>query len=105
MSFVSVITTRCGVCQPPFLTIYLREAVGWTTFFYSKLMLVCYRSVHYDISNWFQVFKGSVKVGESDEVIPTFHTVVLSNAEGETGVRLTAAEDNTELVLVRIIVP
>lgn len=50
-----------------------------------------------------QVFKGSVKVEESDEVIPTFHTVVLSSGEGETGVRLTAVEDNTELVLVRII--
>ena len=84
---------------------YVREAVGWTTFFYSELLLLCHQHVHYGFPKPIQVFKGSVKVVESDEVIPTFHTVVLSSGEGETGVRLTAVEDNTELVLVRIISP
>ncbi|KAL5533315.1 PRN1 [Sanghuangporus sanghuang] len=61
-------------------SIFHELPVGWTTFFY--------------------IFKGSVRVGDSDEAIPTYHTVVLSNGEKETGVRLTAAEDNTEMVLV-----
>ncbi|KAL5511840.1 PRN1 [Sanghuangporus vaninii] len=61
-------------------SIFHELPVGWTTFFY--------------------IFKGSVRVGDSEEPIPTYHTVVLSNGEKENGVRLTATEDNTEMVLV-----
>lgn len=41
-----------------------------------------------------------MSVGESGPVNDAFHTLVLSNADGETGVRLTAATDDTSFVLV-----
>jgi quercetin 2,3-dioxygenase len=48
---------------------------------------------------YMSVWKGSVIVG--DETLPheTFNTLVLSAEPGETGVKLTAAEDGTEFVL------
>lgn len=48
------------------------------------------------------VWKGSVRVGraESSEVYGAFHTLVLSVEDGETGVQLTSAEDDTQFVLV-----
>lgn len=47
--------------------------------------------------------KGSVIVG--DETMPhqSFHTLVLSGEASETGVKLTAAEDNTDFVLVSLL--
>ncbi|KAI0797680.1 RmlC-like cupin domain-containing protein [Abortiporus biennis] len=53
---------------------------GWTAFLY--------------------IFKGTVSIG--DETIPneTFHTLVLSADKGETGVKLTAGEDDSQFVLV-----
>lgn len=47
------------------------------------------------------VFKGSVKVGSDDSVpYEPFHTLVLSANKNETGVELTATEDNTEFILI-----
>ena len=45
--------------------------------------------------------KGSVKVGQ-EQSLPheAFHTLVLSSAGNETGVSLTATEDDTEFILV-----
>ncbi len=47
-------------------------------------------------------WKGALTIGS--ETIPheAFHTLVLSAQEGETGVKITAAEDNSEFVLVRL---
>uniref|UniRef100_A0A0W0F8Y3 Pirin domain-containing protein n=1 Tax=Moniliophthora roreri TaxID=221103 RepID=A0A0W0F8Y3_MONRR len=53
---------------------------GWTSFIY--------------------IWKGAVKI--SNDTIPTeaFHTIVLSAKEGETGVFITAEDDDTEFILV-----
>ena len=51
-------------------------------------------------SSFFYILKGSVLVASDTIPQPAFHTVVLSNEANETGVSLTAAEDDTELVLV-----
>ncbi|KAI5122940.1 hypothetical protein M0805_006822 [Coniferiporia weirii] len=62
-------------------TFFQELPAGWTTFFYN--------------------LKGSVKVGSDDSVsYGPFYTVVLSANKNETGVQLTAIEDNTELVLI-----
>ncbi|KLO07969.1 hypothetical protein SCHPADRAFT_835900 [Schizopora paradoxa] len=54
---------------------------GWTSFIY--------------------ILKGSVKVGQ-EQSLPheAFNTLVLSSSGNETGVSLTATEDNTEFILV-----
>jgi redox-sensitive bicupin YhaK (pirin superfamily) len=57
-------------------------AKGWTSFIY--------------------ILKGSVSIGSDTNPHEAFHTLVLSAQGNETGVSLTAAEDNTEFVLVRI---
>jgi len=44
--------------------------------------------------------KGSVSLGSDTLPHEAFHTLVLSAAENETGVSLTAAESNTEFILV-----
>ncbi|KAI3610612.1 pirin domain-containing protein [Moniliophthora roreri] len=46
------------------------------------------------------LWKGAVKI--SNDTIPTeaFHTIVLSAKEGETGVFITAEDDDTEFILV-----
>lgn len=48
------------------------------------------------------VLKGAVKVGSDENTLPheKFHTLVLSANKNETGVQLTATEENTELILV-----
>lgn len=52
-------------------------------------------------TSFIYILKGSVSVG-SETMIPhkAFHTLVLSAEGNETGVLLTAAEDNTEFILV-----
>ncbi|KDR81564.1 hypothetical protein GALMADRAFT_239588 [Galerina marginata CBS 339.88] len=52
---------------------------GWTAFLYS--------------------WKGTLKVGVDETIIPTFHTAVLSADSEQTGVALSSSED-TELVLI-----
>lgn len=48
------------------------------------------------------VLKGSIKAGPSDALPQeVFHTLVFSAEKNETGISLTAAEDNTEIILVR----
>ena len=43
-----------------------------------------------------------MSVGDSDQLPhAAFHTLVLSSDASETGVKLTAVEEGTELVLVR----
>lgn len=54
--------------------------LGWTAFVY--------------------IWKGAIKIGNIGPVHDSFHTLVLSNAEGETGVHLTAVEDDTQFVLI-----
>lgn len=51
----------------------------------------------------YPVLKGGVQVGSDESEIREFHTVVLSTGKGETGVQLTATEDGTELMLVRLL--
>ncbi len=46
------------------------------------------------------VWKGTVQIGEETMPNPTFHTLVLSAEEGQTGVKLTAGEEGAEFVLV-----
>lgn len=46
------------------------------------------------------VLKGSVVIGSETVPQEAFHTLVLSSLEHETGVSLTAAENETEIVLV-----
>jgi hypothetical protein len=46
------------------------------------------------------VWKGTIVVGEGQLPNPTFHTLVLSAEEGQTGVKLTAGEEGAEFVLV-----
>jgi len=53
---------------------------GWTSFVY--------------------LLKGSVSLGSDTLPNEAFHTLVLSANDNETGVSLTAAEDDTELILV-----
>jgi hypothetical protein len=55
-------------------------AAGWTTFAY--------------------LFKGSVSVGDSPAKYPSYHTLAFSGEPLETGVKITALEDGTELILV-----
>lgn len=61
-------------------TMFQDIPAGWTAFVY--------------------ILKGAVSVGESGPVHDAFHTLVLSNADGETGVRLTAATEDTSFVLI-----
>ncbi|THH07440.1 hypothetical protein EW145_g3383 [Phellinidium pouzarii] len=61
-------------------TFFQELPAGWTTFFYN--------------------LKGTVKVGSDDSPYGPFHTVVLSANKNESGVQLTATEDNTEFVLI-----
>ncbi|GLB35000.1 putative pirin family protein [Lyophyllum shimeji] len=44
--------------------------------------------------------KGKVTVGSEDVPYDAFHTLVFSNNANETGVSITAVEDNTEFVLI-----
>ncbi|KAI0818559.1 pirin domain-containing protein [Irpex lacteus] len=60
-------------------TIFQEIPAGWTAFIY--------------------ILKGSVIVGEDTLPHETFNTLVLSAESGETGVKLTAAEDGTEFML------
>lgn len=47
------------------------------------------------------VLKGTLKIGDTDsEPLEAFHTLVFSSAKNETGVAITAVEDNTEAILV-----
>ena len=46
--------------------------------------------------------KGAVRVGSDPTPQGPYHTLVLSAAKDETGVELTATEENTELVLVSV---
>ena len=51
-----------------------------------------------------EALSGSLKVGSPDsEPQKPYHTLVLSANANETGVALTATEDNTEAILVRIL--
>lgn len=49
-----------------------------------------------------QAFKGSIRIGEETKPNASFNTLVLSSEENETGVQLTATEDDTEFILVRM---
>ncbi|KAG9318438.1 RmlC-like cupin domain-containing protein [Chiua virens] len=53
---------------------------GWTAFIY--------------------LWKGGITVGDDDFINESFHTLVLSAKEGETGARITATKDDTQFVLV-----
>lgn len=44
--------------------------------------------------------KGAVVVGDDETVHTEFHTLVLSNDGDHTGLKLTAAEDDTSVVIV-----
>jgi len=46
---------------------------------------------------------GKVAVGDSSTAHDAFHTLVLSADDQETGVTVTALENDTDFVLVRII--
>ncbi|KAH8117550.1 pirin domain-containing protein [Phellopilus nigrolimitatus] len=61
-------------------TVFQDIPAGWTSFIY--------------------IMKGSVKVGTKDLPHESFHTLVLSANDNETGVQLTATEDNTEFILI-----
>ncbi|KAI6109151.1 RmlC-like cupin domain-containing protein [Pisolithus croceorrhizus] len=61
-------------------TMFQDIPLGWTAFVY--------------------IWKGAIKIGNIGPVHDSFHTLVLSNAEGETGVHLTAVEDDTQFVLI-----
>lgn len=52
-------------------------------------------------NEYFPVWKGAVGIGNNGPVQNSFHTLVLSNEKGETGVQLTAAHDDTQFVVVR----
>lgn len=47
------------------------------------------------------VWKGSVIVGNESMPSETYHTLVLSANESETGVKMTSGDDDTEFILVR----
>jgi len=53
-------------------------------------------------SSFIYILKGFVSVGSETIQHEAFHTLVLSAQGNESGVSLTAAEDNTEFVLVGI---
>jgi len=78
-------SSKTFVCFP--VTLYQGPAdlppiaAGWTTFAY--------------------LFKGSVSVGDSPTKYPSYHTLAFSGEPLETGVKITALEDGTELILVR----
>jgi len=61
-------------------TIFQDIPAGWTSFIY--------------------IWEGAVSVGEDGPVNDSFHTLVLSNDDGQTGTRLTAAKDDTQFVLI-----
>jgi len=61
-------------------TVFQEIPSGWTAFLY--------------------VLKGSVIIGADSTPHESFHTIVLSADKNETGVSLTAAEDQTEFVLI-----
>ncbi|EIN07384.1 hypothetical protein PUNSTDRAFT_70784 [Punctularia strigosozonata HHB-11173 SS5] len=61
-------------------SVFIDLPPGWTTFAYT--------------------LKGSVTVGTESDANEPFNTLVLSSERNETGVALTAKEDNTELILV-----
>jgi len=56
------------------------SAVGWSSFIY--------------------IWKGSITIGDSTMPIDAFNTIVLSADDTQTGVKVTATEDDTEFVLV-----
>ncbi|KAJ3573964.1 hypothetical protein NP233_g2089 [Leucocoprinus birnbaumii] len=58
---------------------HLLSATGWTAFIY--------------------LWKGAITVGDETMPNPTFHTLILSAEDGQTGVKLTAGEDGAEFVL------
>jgi len=61
-------------------TMFQDLPAGWTSFAY--------------------ILKGSIKAGPSDALPQElFHTLVFSAEKNETGISLTAAEDNTEIIL------
>ena len=62
--------------------LYEISAKGWTAFIY--------------------ILKGSVIVGSETKTHEAYHTLVLSASGNETGVSVTATEDDTNFVLVRI---
>ncbi|KAL4067579.1 RmlC-like cupin domain-containing protein [Scleroderma citrinum] len=53
---------------------------GWTAFVY--------------------IWKGAVSIGNNGPVHDSFHTLVLSNEKGETGIQLTAAQDDTQFAVI-----
>ncbi|TCD64434.1 hypothetical protein EIP91_004079 [Steccherinum ochraceum] len=61
-------------------SIFQEIAPGWTSFIYT--------------------LQGSITVG--DETVPheSFHTLVLSSAPGETGVKVTSEADDTQFILI-----
>ncbi|OBZ75233.1 hypothetical protein A0H81_04422 [Grifola frondosa] len=61
-------------------TIFQDIPTGWTSFMYT--------------------LKGSVRIGPESIPHEPFHTLVLSSEANETGVQITATEDNTEVVLI-----
>ncbi|OAX44600.1 hypothetical protein K503DRAFT_678410 [Rhizopogon vinicolor AM-OR11-026] len=61
-------------------TMFQDIPAGWTAFVY--------------------IWKGAVSIDENSPVQESFHTLVLSNEDGETGVQLTAGEDDTQFVLI-----
>ncbi|KAL4074479.1 RmlC-like cupin domain-containing protein [Scleroderma yunnanense] len=48
----------------------------------------------------FPVWKGAVSIGNNGPVHDSFHTLVLSNEKGETGIQLTAAQDDTQFAVI-----
>ncbi|KAF9227972.1 hypothetical protein BS17DRAFT_793565 [Gyrodon lividus] len=61
-------------------TIFQDIPTGWTSFVY--------------------IWKGAVSVGDNGPVNDSFHTLILSNENGETGAQLTATKDDTQFILV-----
>ncbi|KAK7467090.1 RNA pol II transcription cofactor [Stygiomarasmius scandens] len=61
-------------------TIFQHLPVGWTSFIY--------------------IWKGSITIGDSTMPIDAFNTIVLSADDTQTGVKVTATEDDTEFVLI-----
>ncbi|KAI0316685.1 RmlC-like cupin domain-containing protein, partial [Amylostereum chailletii] len=61
-------------------TVFQAIPPGWTSFIY--------------------ILKGKIAIGTSPNQHEQFNTLVLSAVEGESGVQVTAEEDNTECVLV-----
>ncbi|KAK7693616.1 hypothetical protein QCA50_003185 [Cerrena zonata] len=61
-------------------SIFQEIPTGWTSFLY--------------------ILKGSLSIGDNEEKHDAFHTLVLSSDNEQDGVKITAAEDGTELILV-----